>query len=430
MSARRALSADPRRGLLLDLYARACEAADGRRAVRAALAPVGAGGPWSLLAIGKAAVGMVQGALDVLGTNVTRGLVVSTPDALDEELRRIPVLRCLAGDHPVPGAASLAAGEAVLDFAAATPAGSRVLVLLSGGASTLVEALPPGISLADLARVAEWGDGAGVTELETVRRRLSRLKDGRLAAALAHTEARALLMSDVPGDDPAVIGSGLVQVATAAKRPPSLPDWLAELIARAARALPPGGAMPASVVARLEDCLVAVERGADARGLAARRLAPPASGDVERAASRYAHALAMNPADVLVWGGQTTVRLPPAPGRGGRNQSFALATASLIAGHGDLVVLAAGTDGTDGNTDDAGAIVDGGTIERGRLAGLDAIQSLAAADAGPFLQATGDLLYTGPTGIHVGDLVIGLRSQARDPGSVLDPASGHPMDRD
>ena len=100
-------------------------------------------------------------------------------------------------------------------------------------------------------------------------------------------------------------------------------------------------------------------------------------------------------ADVVLWGGETTVRCPRIPARGGRNQHLALAAARLLAGHEDAVLLAAGTDGIDGNSVDAGAIVDGGTIARGRAAGLDAGEALAHADAGTFLEATGDLLHTG-----------------------------------
>ena len=132
------------------------------------------------------------------------------------------------------------------------------------------------------------------------------------------------------------------------------------------------------------------------------------------AASRFTHELMLTTEDVLVWGGETTVELPPEPGRGGRNQQFALAAARLIAGHSRLVVLAAGTDGSDGNSDDAGAIVDGGTQLRGADAGLDLEATLAGANAGPFLAAAGDLLHTGPTGTNVGDLVIGIRRAPLD----------------
>ncbi|HUO94754.1 MAG TPA: DUF4147 domain-containing protein [Steroidobacteraceae bacterium] len=409
MQDRGAWRADPRRGVLLELYASACEAVDGRRAVRAALAGAPTTGPVTLIAVGKAASAMTLGALDVLGGRVERGLVISRAGHLDAELGAWPVLERLEGDHPVPGAASLAAGEALLRFAAATPPATRVLVLVSGGASSLVEALPAAVTPEDLRRVNEWGLGAGIDihELNAIRRRLSRLKDGRLAAALSHTDAEALLISDVPGDDPAVIGSGLVCALAKAPRP-RVPPWLADLLERA-RDLPKGATLRARVVATLDDALAAAERAADQGGYSARRLAPAASGDASGAASRFAHELALATCDLLVWGGETNVHLPPRPGRGGRNQHFALEAARLIAGHDDLVVLAAGTDGTDGNSQDAGAIVDGTTLARGAAESLDASEALAAADSGSFLEATGDLLHTGPTGTNVGDIVLGLR---------------------
>jgi hydroxypyruvate reductase len=119
--------------------------------------------------------------------------------------------------------------------------------------------------------------------------------------------------------------------------------------------------------------------------------------------------MVLSDADLNVWGGESTVQLPAAPGRGGRNQHLALAAARLLAGHDDLAMLCAGTDGTDGPTADAGALVDGSTLDRGTIAGLDAESCLKRCDSGSFLEASGDLVSTGPTGTNVGDLVLGLR---------------------
>jgi hydroxypyruvate reductase len=130
------------------------------------------------------------------------------------------------------------------------------------------------------------------------------------------------------------------------------------------------------------------------------------------------HELAIGEADLQVWGGEAVVKLPPQPGRGGRCQHFALAAAQCIAGHPDFIVLAAGTDGRDGASEDAGAIVDGATEERVLDAGFDIAGCLAAADSGPPLEAAGDLVYTGATGTNVGDVVLGLR---------LPPAPGPAM---
>lgn len=398
----------------MDLYAAACNAVDGRRRVRAVLSGSDAEPDWWLLAIGKAASSMTLGALDALGPRVTRALVITRADHFDPELRQHAQVACVAGDHPVPGAASLAAGAAVREFAASAPPGQRVLVLLSGGASSLVEATAPGIGLEELRAVNEWGlaNGLPIGTLNAVRSRLSLLKSGRFAALLAHTRARALLISDVPGDDPAVVGSGLVYApAEVPPIPQKLPEWVATLIVRA-RDLPEGARLSVALVGTLEDALAAAERTAAARGFTTRRLGGRADGDVLAAANRFAHEFAICSEDVLIWGGEPTVTLPASPGRGGRNQHLALAAARLIAGHDDVVMLVAGTDGTDGNTDDAGAIVDGDTVVRGTRAGRKVDESLASADAGAFLEATGDLLHTGPTGTNVGDVLIALRRTA------------------
>jgi hydroxypyruvate reductase len=415
---------DPRRGILLELYAAGCEAVDGRRRVRAALSGQEASGLW-LVAVGKAASGMALGALDVLGNSVARGLVISRPDHLSEELHRYPQIELLAGGHPLPDAHSLAAGARMIEFARAAPAGSPVLVLVSGGASALVEALPPGLELKDLVRITDWGlaHGLDISELNAVRRRISCLKDGRYAALLAHTRARALVLSDVPDDSPATVGSGLVAQSPPGGPSPELPPWLLELLPRV---LPPQATLPATIIGCLSDALAAAARAAESHGLAVARLPGRAEGDVMRAAHQFAHALALADHDVLLWGGETTVTLPERPGRGGRNQQFALAVASRIAGHPLYAVLAAGTDGTDGNTLDAGAIVDGETVARANNEEIDVEAALAGCDAGTALEASGDLLNTGPTGTNVGDLVIGLRLAASDAASVTPSADPGP----
>jgi hydroxypyruvate reductase len=113
---------------------------------------------------------------------------------------------------------------------------------------------------------------------------------------------------------------------------------------------------------------------------------------------------------IHIWGGETTVRLPDEPGRGGRNQQLALAAAAMLKGNQKITLLAAGTDGSDGPTEDAGGIVDGDTVTRGQLSELDVETCLVGADAGTFLEAAGDLLYTGPTGTNVMDLVIAIKT--------------------
>jgi hydroxypyruvate reductase len=167
------------------------------------------------------------------------------------------------------------------------------------------------------------------------------------------------------------------------------------------------------VVASVDDAVAAVAARAAQLGLTVRPPGERFADSAERLAARFAHELHLGEAQLRVWGGESTVELPPRPGRGGRNQHLALAAARLIAGHGELLLLAAGTDGSDGVTDDAGALVDSESCSRISLAQLDPDDCLAQADSARALAASGDLLHTGPTGTNVGDLVVGLKLSAQ-----------------
>jgi hydroxypyruvate reductase len=277
--------------------------------------------------------------------------------------------------------------------------------LISGGASSLVEVLTSGATLADLQRLNATGlaSGEDIAQLNARRRGISRLKGGGLSALLRGRTALGLFISDVPGDDPAVIGSGLLGPAGAGGEP-------CDRVTR-------------RIVARIEDAMQAVvARAGDLRTwISDSRF----GGDADRLAVRLTHELCLTDAEVCVWGGESVVRLPPAPGRGGRNQHLALAAARLIAGQDDLLFLAAGTDGTDGPTADAGALVDGETCARVMVAGLDVDRSLTAADSQSALAAAGDLVHTGPTGTNVGDLAVGLKLSMARAGSWLERNGGN-----
>ena len=145
------------------------------------------------------------------------------------------------------------------------------------------------------------------------------------------------------------------------------------------------------------------------RGLSVRIVQERFAGDATRLAARFTHELLIGDTQVRIWGGESTVHLPPNPGRGGRNQHLALAAARLLPDYPELLLLAAGTDGTDGPTDAAGGLVDAETCGRVALAGLDPDDCLSRADAGPALAAADALVRTGPTGTNVADLVIGLK---------------------
>ncbi len=387
-------SEEPRREILLELLRAALAAVDGRRRTHESLRQSGAtpgdAGPVWVAAIGKAASSMVLGAHDALGARIERVLLITKDGHVDPGARTRAAWEIHESSHPVPDQRSLEAGARLLEFVAQLPRAARPLFLISGGASSLVEALVPGVGLEALRRLNEEGlaGGLSIEALNERRRRISRIKGGRLSALVSGRRALALFISDVPRDDPAVIGSGLLGPAPADECR-TVDDVERVVVAGLSDALE-------AIRVRAKDLAVTVER-------------KPYEGSVERLAVRFAHETALGPGGVRAWGGESTVELPEAPGRGGRNQHLALAAARLIAGRQDLFVLAAGTDGTDGPTDDAGALVDGETCARVSAAGLDVDDCLRRADSGTALAASGDLIHTGPTGTNVGDLVIGVR---------------------
>lgn len=384
-------SVDWRHELLLELLHAGLAEVDGRRCVREALlarplAPHDA--PVWVAAVGKAACSMALGAADALGSSLERMLVITKPGHLTADLLSLPAVEAYESAHPVPDERSLAAGERLLDWVARLPPAVSPLFLVSGGASSLVEVLEPGVSLGELEQLSARGlaEGMAIGELNARRARLSRIKGGRLAAHLAGRLARALFISDVPDDDPAVIGSGLLGA------PPAGVDHIER-----------------QVIASVDGAMEGVAAAALQRDLTVERVPQRFAGEATRLAARFTHELLIGDTQVRVWGGESTVTLPARPGRGGRNQHLALAAARFLPDYPELLLLTAGTDGTDGPTEEAGGLVDAETCARLTLAGVDPDEYLARADSGTALAAAGALVRTGPTGTNVADLVIGLK---------------------
>lgn len=399
------------RRLLLGVARSAIDSVRGDRLVEEALWRTPIEETVDVVAIGKAAAAMAKGASRSLGDRLQRTLVITKTGHTLPELAHYPGVEVLEAAHPVPTRASLLAGGRLLEWLREAPADRRLLFLISGGASSLVEVPVAGVDLNDLVRINTWllASGLDIGQINAIRRRVSRIKGGNLLRVTDHRQLEAWLLSDVAGDNPAVIGSGLLypgQVSQA--MPADLPGWLTRILARlpeperVAVAVPPH-----RVLANLQTACEAAARRVERDKLVPHMHPAELNGDAAATGTELARLLLCElPTGIHIWGGETTVTLPDRPGRGGRNQHLALAAARVLAGHDGICLLAIGTDGSDGPTEDAGALVDGGTLRRGELSGLDAAERLRRADSGVFLEASGDLISTGPTGTNVRDLVI------------------------
>ena len=400
---------------LLRIFSAGVAGVDGRAAVAGYLAQHSLTHACSVVAIGKAAEAMALGAIDKLDGSLVDGLVISKPGHLDRPALEARGLTAMEGGHPLPDANSLNAGRALISFLSELPPDRALLFLISGGTSSLVEVLHQGIGLDDLKRVNQWllGSGFSIEKTNLVRKSLSAIKGGRLLRHIGPRSVTGLFISDVRWDDPAVIGSGLLvaeQRDKAALDSLNLPDWISRLI-------PPGDAdqplIPAAVdlhiVASLRDAREAAAEAARALGYDVHLSHAFINATAENVGRRLALELMDSLPGVYIWGGEPSVLLPDKPGRGGRNQHLALSAAGVIEGADDILFLSAGTDGSDGPGTDAGALVDGGTLGRAKRHGFDQERSLASADSGSLLAASGDLIHTGPTGTNVMDLMIGMR---------------------
>lgn len=348
------------------------------------------------VAMGKAAAALARGAREALEPGAKRLLIRphSAPALLD------PGWEQKTGGHPLPDRQSVAAGERLERWLAEIPPGP-LLALISGGASACVEAPAPGITLDDLIATHRrlLASGLPIQQVNAARKQISRLKGGGALRATGGRLPRVLvlLLSDVPGDDPAVIASG-----------PFAADPTTSEAAKRVETVVLGSARTAASAAVAE---------ARRRGLHA--VDGPLEGEAVQAARdlvERGRALARTlggPGVALVLGGETTVTLDEKAGHGGRNQELALAAGRELAGGTDELVFTLATDGEDGPTRHAGATVDGATWEAVRRAGIDPEAALARHDSGTALAAVpGALLQTGPTGTNVGDLAVYLRLAA------------------
>jgi glycerate 2-kinase len=417
------------RALLERLYAVAVDAAHPRSCLPPHLPdPPPPPGRLIILGAGKAAGSMAEVAerhyLEDRGVHSDRlaGIAV----ARHGYGRPTHVLRMVEAGHPVPDQAGLEAAEDVLRMAADAGADDLVLVLLSGGASANWIAPAAGLSLAEKQAVtrALLRSGATIGEINTVRKHLSRIKGGRLAARARPARLLTLAISDVPGDEPAVIGSGPTvpdpstladAAAIAARYRLELPDAVRRVLADPASETPkPGDRVFAGVefrlVARPSDAFRAAQAAARTAGFGCILLGDDLEGEAREVAAAHAavarELVAAGRRALVLSGGELTVTIA-GNGRGGPNQEYALALALALDGLPGITALAADTDGTDGGGgsagDPAGALVDGTTAGRARGLGLDPAAFLADNDSTGFFARLGDLLTPGPTYTNVND---------------------------
>lgn len=418
----------PARILLEELFQEAVAAVHPAACLPAALPAPPARGRLIMLAAGKAAGSMIEVAenhyLDTVGFDADRmaGIAV-TRHGYGRPTRHI---RVVEAGHPIPDQAGLTAAEETLRLAQACGKDDAVLALLSGGASANWIAPAAGLSLSDKQAVTKalLRCGASIGEINTVRKHLSRLKGGRLAALAARAQVVTLAISDVPGDDPAVIGSGptVADPTTLADARAVIAKYRLEIPQAAARALAdPANETPKPGDPRLGSCAFQlIARPANAFDAVRERirrtryecvfLGDRLEGDARETGAAHARlareAQAQRRNVILLSGGELTVTVR-GTGRGGPNQEYALALAREIDGIAGISALAADTDGSDGGTgrpdDPAGAYVDATTLARARAAGLEAAAFLDNNDSGTFFARLGDLIRPGPTYTNVND---------------------------
>ncbi|RMG01122.1 MAG: glycerate kinase [Nitrospirae bacterium] len=385
-----------------------------------------------VVGFGKAAFPMARAAESVLDRKIKTGLVITKEGHIPEG-DHLRVIEALEASHPVPDERGLKATGRLTALVSRASRDDMVVVLTSGGGSALFVAPVDGVSLKEKQEVTSLllNSGADIGELNTVRKHLSRVKGGRLAEIIYPAKLINLIVSDVIGDPLDVIASGptvpdpttfedavdVLKKYDLLKRVPGTVRYYLESGVRGeVKETPKSGSKVFKGVRNIiigsnRKAIEGARRSARERGFNVMLLTDRLTGEA-REAGRYLAEKAVeakrNCDDLplcMISGGETTVTVK-GDGRGGRNTELALSFASYIDGMEGLTLLSAGTDGTDGPTDAAGAVVDGNTISRGREKGVNYREYLERNDSYSYFEITGELLKTGPTGTNVMDIQI------------------------
>lgn len=374
-----------------------------------------------VMGAGKASAAMAHAIERVLGRRITGGLI-NVPDGIETRLRRIELQPC---GHPIPDERGAQGARRMLEIAHAAGARDLVIALISGGASAMLPAPAPPLTLKAKQQLtrALLACGAAIHEMNTVRKHLSLIKGGQLTQAAFPARIHTLMISDVVGDDPEVIGSGPTvpdpSSAADAKRILKKYGLTAPGVAAALHETPkPGDPVFAHaryrIVASNQQAIAAAAERARELGYRTRVFSTSVEGETRDVAAQHAELArrilkrGWRPA-CLLSGGETTVTVR-GKGLGGRNQEFVLAAILALGSAGPVTVLSAGTDGIDGPTDAAGAIADSSTLNRAEALGLNPRAYLGNNDSYHFFKPLNALLKTGPTGTNVADVRIFLIS--------------------
>ncbi len=408
---------DPK-AVLQDLFSTAVAAAQAGQVLAGYLPrPSGSKGRLIVLGAGKAAGAMAE-AVERAWDGPLEGLVI-VPDGYGRSCRSIKVAEA---SHPVPDARGLAAARAILALAESAGPDDLALCLISGGASSLMVAPAQGVALAEKRALTQalLKSGADIGEMNCVRKHLSAVKGGRLAAACAPARVHTLIISDVVGDDPAVIASGptVPDPTTCAEAlailaryripvPAHITDALLANAFETPKQLP---AAPVEIIARPRDSLAAAAARARGLGLAVHDLGDRRAGEARDEARRQADLVReilagrgpVKAPCVILSGGELTVTVR-GEGKGGPNTEFALAFARETEDLANVWLLSADTDGADGASGAAGALVEPGAMKRARAEGFDPAKALAQNDSAPYFAARGALVNPGPTFTNVND---------------------------
>ncbi len=367
-----------------------------------------------LVAIGKAALSMAEGAVEVVQGQLVSGLLISK-EPISARNALPQCIECYAGAHPIPNQQSLHAGHALLRYLEICPTELTLLFLISGGASALVEVLPETVTLQQLEALNRWllVSGLDIEQMNAVRQCVSRIKAGRLANYIAAPRLVSLLMSDISTNDASVIGSGLLTATSGTAMLSSVPEWVRQICA-AQPPRPDAGAdvfaaIDQEVIADLDMALQAMAEVARDLGYVVHQHGVTMKGEVEDWADYVTDYLVAAPAGLHVWGGETVLRLPDVPGRGGRNTHLALALALRLSGFKGVTLVLVASDGDDGNSGYAGALVDGDTLLNAGITPEKARQALAAADSATLLREAKALLSFAKGRSNVADICLAIK---------------------